>query len=95
MLEKDVEFHLVRQCKLRGWLCYKFASPSNRAVPDRVIILPGRVVFVECKAPGRPATNQQKWLHREMIKRGATVRVVDRREQVLALMRELEAGNAE
>jgi hypothetical protein len=95
MLEKDVEGYLVQQCKRRGWLCYKFASPSNRAVPDRVIILPGRVVFVECKAPGKRATPQQQWLHGEMRKRGAAVRVVDGREAVWELMLELEANDAE
>jgi hypothetical protein len=94
MLEKEVEAYLVRQCYARGWLCYKFSSPSNRAVPDRVLVLPGRVVFVECKAPGKRPTKQQEWMHGELSKRGALVRVVDGHKPVRELMLELEADNA-
>jgi hypothetical protein len=94
MLEKDVESYLVQQCKRRGWLCHKFSSPSNRAVPDRVLVLPDRVVFVECKAPGKRVTAQQHWMHKKLRQHGATVRVVDDHESVQALMLELEADNA-
>jgi len=95
MLEKEVEAYLVRQCYARGWLCYKFSSPSNRAVTDRLIILPGRVVFVECKAPGKKPTKQQQWMHKKLRRHGATVRVVDDHASVQALVRELEDSNAE
>lgn len=44
----------------------KLTCPSVRAVPDRMILMPGgRVAFVEVKRPhGRPRANQQIVFHR-------------------------------
>lgn len=50
MLEKDVERLLVKGIKELGGVAYKFVSPGNSGVPDRVVVLPdGRVIFVELK----------------------------------------------
>lgn len=54
MTEKDVERRLVQQVRKVGGKAYKFVSPGNNGVPDRLICLPGgRVAFVELKAPGK------------------------------------------
>lgn len=48
-LEKDSEKLLREEIKKLGGLCYKFISPGNAGVPDRIIILYGWVFFVEMK----------------------------------------------
>lgn len=50
MLEKDIEKILVKEVKKLGGLCYKWVSPGNAGVPDRIVLLPHRpVMFVELK----------------------------------------------
>lgn len=85
MYERDIEAALVRRVKALGGLCEKFVSPSRRAVPDRIVTLPGgRIVFVELKAPGmRPSIAQ----HRDHERRralGCDVRVIDNIEDANA-----------
>jgi len=51
MRERDLERYLVRQVKKRGGLCFKFVSPGNAGVPDRLIILPQNGIhFLELKS---------------------------------------------
>ena len=48
MKESYIESYLVRKVKEHGGLCYKFVSPGNPGVPDRLIITPtGKTIFVE------------------------------------------------
>lgn len=50
MRESSIESYLVRKVKEHGGLCYKFVSPGNPGVPDRIIITPtGKTVYVELK----------------------------------------------
>lgn len=50
MLEKDIEKKLVRWAKEHGGVAYKFISPGNSGVPDRIVIFPNRPpIFVELK----------------------------------------------
>ena len=50
MKESYIESYLVRKVKEHGGLCYKFVSPGNPGVPDRLIITPtGKTIFVELK----------------------------------------------
>lgn len=90
MLEKEIERRMVKKVKERGGLCYKFISPNNPGVPDRIIITPkGRVVFVELKTEIGRVANIQKWQISEMQKRGADVRVVKGWPAVEALLEEV------
>lgn len=90
MLEKEIERRMVQIVKKRGGLCYKFVSPSNPGVPDRIIITPnGRVVFVELKTEIGRLANIQKWQISEMRKRGADVRVAKGWSDVKALLEEV------
>ena len=61
MREKDVEAYLVRKVKELGGTAYKFVSPGHDGVPDRLVCLPGGLVwFVELKARGqKPRPLQQ------------------------------------
>ncbi len=49
MLEKNLEKYFVSEIKKLGGLCYKFVSPGNSGVPDRIVVLPGVIHFVELK----------------------------------------------
>jgi hypothetical protein len=52
MRESEIETHLNWQVAKMGGLSFKFKSPNNRGVSDRVVCLPdGRVWFIELKAP--------------------------------------------
>lgn len=50
MREKDIEKVLVAEVKKLGGRAYKWTSPGNDGVPDRIVIFPDRApVFVELK----------------------------------------------
>lgn len=75
--EGRVESHLKRQCDKRGVLCYKFTSPSNSGVPDRIIVANGKVIFLELKAPDEEPRKLQRHVMKALRKAGADVRVAD------------------
>jgi hypothetical protein len=77
MLEKDIERKMCEMIKQRGGLTYKFTSPNNLGVPDRLVITPnGAVWFVELKAERGRLAKMQQFQIAELKKRGANVRVV-------------------
>lgn len=50
MLEKEIEKILVTEVKKLGGRAYKWVSPGNDGVPDRIVIFPGQSpIFVELK----------------------------------------------
>lgn len=54
MLESALERSLVGAVKKIGGRAYKWVSPGETGVPDRIVILPwGKIIFVELKRPGR------------------------------------------
>ena len=74
----------------RGGLCFKFVSPGNPGVPDRIVITPaGRTVYVELKTEVGRLAAIQKWQHEELRKRGADVRTLKGLEQVKAFVEEV------
>lgn len=49
--ESDVEHYFVERCKKFGYLTYKFVSPGQAGVPDRIAIDDvHQVSFIEFKA---------------------------------------------
>lgn len=50
MREKEIEKILVAEIRKLGGRAYKFVSPGNNGVPDRMVVFPGQApVFVELK----------------------------------------------
>ena len=82
MLERDIEKALVKRIKALGGLCEKFVSPSNVGVPDRIVTLPGKILFVELKAPGKKPTAKQLKDHENRRSYGCTVLVIDSLEGI-------------
>lgn len=90
MRERDIEAYLRERVKAVGGWAPKWTSPGNSGVPDRIVFLPrGRIVFVELKAPGEKPRPLQLAQHKRIQSYQQDVRVIDSREQVDALLREL------
>ncbi len=57
MREKEIEEYLVKHVRQCGGKAYKFVSPGNCGVPDRLTVFPnGVIAFIELKAPGEKKT---------------------------------------
>jgi len=60
MRESSIEQSVCRYAKQRGFLVYKFTSPAQRGVPDRLFVNKNGVTgFIEFKAPGNRPTELQ------------------------------------
>lgn len=91
MLEKDIEKYLTAEVKKLKGRAYKWVSPGNAGVPDRIVVFPeGLVVFVELKAPGKKSTPLQLAQQRRLIDKSFDVRVIDSKEGVDDLIKNAE-----
>lgn len=87
MREKEVEQYLVKKVKEIGGKAFKFVSPGNAGVPDRMVCLPGgRIFFVELKAPGGKTTALQNLQINKLYDLGFNVFVVDDKKTIDGLM---------
>lgn len=83
MREKDIETYLREQVRKAGGKAYKFESPGNDGVPDRIVLFPGnRIYFVELKAPGKKPRPLQIKQMRDIASFGCDVRVIDNKKGV-------------
>ena len=61
MQEREIEMLLRDGVRQLGGKAYKWVSPGNAGVPDRIVVLPGGTVhFVELKNDGGRLTRLQK-----------------------------------
>lgn len=82
MLESELERKAVAKAREAGILTYKFTSPSNRGVPDRIFMVKEKMFFIEFKALGKKPTALQKREHARIEEAGFPVFVVDREEDL-------------
>ena len=72
--EAAVERYLRTQVTKRGGRSFKFVSPSNRGVPDRIVVAPGgRVWFVEVKTEAGKLSKLQEIVINDLRNLGAQV----------------------
>lgn len=72
--EKVTEAYLRDEIKKLGGRAYKFVSPGQTGVPDRLCILPGgKVFFVETKSEGKKSTDKQRQQQAQLRGLGCTV----------------------
>lgn len=90
MLEKEIEQYLVKRAKDLGGRAYKFVSPGNSGVPDRLVCLPGGIVaMAELKAPGKNPRPLQQSAILQLRMLGVRVYVVHSREEVDMMLEEV------
>lgn len=78
MLEKEIERKVCDYAKSKGWLTYKFTSPSRRSVPDRLFISPGgKIIFIEFKRLTGKVTPGQEREHFVLRGHGQAVYVIN------------------
>lgn len=95
MQEKDLEAKFREEVKDAGGRAYKFVSPGNSGVPDRLAVLPGgHVGFVELKQEGREPTKLQKHQHKILRDLGCYVAVLDRPEDIGKVIDEIQKAGA-
>lgn len=82
MNESPIEKRLREEIEKLGGRAFKFTSPSNAGVPDRIVLLAGRVIFIELKKPGKDLRPLQKYRKRQFEKLGFEVLVIDTIEKV-------------
>lgn len=96
MLEKEIEKKLIDGIRKLGGRSYKFVSPGNNGVPDRIVILPGgRVIFVELKTMTGRLSKLQKMQTTMLSRLGCDVRVLYGEDGVRAFLEELIAEKME
>ena len=90
MKESQIEKRLEQMVNSHGGLCFKFVSPSNPGVPDRIVLTPtGDTIYVELKTEQGRLANIQKWQLGRMRKIGADVRVLKGVQQVKDFVKEV------
>jgi len=87
MLEKDIERYLVRRVAERGGRAYKWVSPGHVGVADRIVCLPGGVVwFVELKTATGRLSPLQKVFAADMARMGINYIVIRSKGEVDELL---------
>lgn len=86
-----MEKHLTDGIRARGGVAEKTVSPGKRGFFDRVVVVSGRVFFVETKKPSRGRlTPHQKQRHDEFRAAGATVMILASIAEVETFLRWLD-----
>jgi hypothetical protein len=81
MRESEIEKKVSNYAKTQGWLSYKFVSPSNRGVPDRIYLKAGKCIFIEFKAPKKKPTKLQDKIIERIRNEDIPVYVIDNIEE--------------
>ena len=92
MKESTIERELKIKIEQLGGICLKWSSPGNRGVPDRIVIYPGGVIFVELKRPGEKLRPLQEYQRQKFKDLGVTVEVIDSLEGVEELVKRIQSG---
>ena len=88
--EAAIEQYLVKRIHAIGGECEKFNSMARKFVPDRIVTMSGgRIIFIELKRFGKKPEVMQELDHQRRREMGFDVRVIDSKEGVDALVREL------
>ncbi len=91
MLESKIETWLNDQIQKLGGRSYKFVSPGNPGVPDRIYLLPnGGIYFVELKRIIGKLSGVQLWQREQFQKMGVEIRVIYGMEQAEDFVKELK-----
>lgn len=90
MKESVVESALVKAVKAEGGMAIKLVSPGTLGVPDRLVIVRGKIAMVELKAPGRKPRPSQRAMFDRLANEGMPVFVIDNPDDARDFPRFLE-----
>lgn len=94
MRERDIEAKLRQAIEKDGGLFFKFVSPGNDGVPDRIAILPdGQIWFIELKAESGRLTPIQVWQIDRLRQLGVNVAVIRGMDEARSFIEEVRYGN--
>ena len=93
MNEKLIEKKLRAGVAERGGKAFKFSSPANAGVYDRIVLMPGgRIWFVETKTTGKKLSPLQDLFRRQVEPMGFQTRLVDSEETLKTFLSEISAA---
>lgn len=93
MLEKELEAKLRDAVKQQGGRAYKFTSPGNTGVPDRLVVFPeGKIGFIELKQPGKKPTKNQMLQMNRLAALGCRVYLLDSCTRIPYVLEDIQAG---
>lgn len=94
MLEKDIEKVLVNEVRKLGGRAYKWVSPGNDGVPDRIVIFPNRPpIFVELKTEKGKLSHLQTVQIDRLMSLGQHVEVLYGLDGVKRFLEECKRGD--
>lgn len=91
-LEKAIERYMKKQVEANGGAFFKWVSPQNKGVPDRIVLLNKQVWFIELKRPGLDLTDLQKHVKAKITKHTTNYKMIDSKELVDAFIKEVCDG---
>lgn len=92
MQESSLEYRLKRELEDTGCLFYKWVSPGNAGVPDRILILPkGAIWFVEMKTDTGQLSPVQQVQARKLRARNCRVFAVHGEAQAKTFIEKVRA----
>jgi hypothetical protein len=93
MKETVIERYLVAQVKKAGGKALKMVPTYDNGIPDRLVLLHGKTIFVELKAPGEEPRKLQALFLDELRRGGYDARVIDTKKQVDDFIKEIQNTN--
>lgn len=92
MRESEIEAYVKKEIESRGGLFFKFTSPGQTGVPDRIIVMPGgRVFFVEFKTERGRISKVQAYQLDRLIDLGVEASVIQGMDGAREWIRDLDA----
>ena len=92
MLERQIESRLRLGVLALGGKAYKFLSPGNNGVPDRIVLIMGKCYFVELKKPGKDLEPLQRAVRKDFARLGFKVYKFDTLTDVEEFLKEVDPG---
>lgn len=89
MKESELERILVEEVRKEGGRAYKWVSPGNDGVPDRIVFFPnGELYFIELKTDTGRVSSQQKIQLNRLSGLGQKAKIVRGMDGLIRFFRE-------
>ena len=88
--EAQIETKICYFAESKGWISFKFKSPGNNGVPDRIFFKHGKSLLVEFKSKDGRLSELQKFQIKKLKKSGMSVHVVSSIEYGITLFNTIE-----